>query len=487
MSLSTPVQIAVPFAVSGLKNTIPASSDNVTGHAGYDQGFPPINMVLKAAGGIPPFGRDFNGIFYDNSVAIQYLEAGNGFVYNSTFSTAIGGYKPGARVLRTDGRGYWLNTVDNNTTDPEAAGAPAAGWVPDYTNGIAAVTMTGSNVTLTPLQYGKPVIVITGLLTANLNLIFPPIAGVWFVVNNTTGAFAITCKTAAGTGGVVTQGGAQEFYGDATNLVVLKGSTPTPLDNTQAFATTAFSNLTGGLVGNARNLKMSVAAASASATMTADEIIVETALGGAPLRLANFNKTINLATTGAGGMDTGSAPVSGFVGLYAIYNPTTATAALLAVNATSTAPPNIYGGANMPSGYTASGLVGIWQTNGSSQFPIALQLDRTVWFSPTNVLNVGAATSYSVVTSLSSVIPKGAKKWAANVAVTTTGAVASNGSFVAADTSGTGMKATINPVASAPAMVATLVDIPILTDQTAYYMNTSAGVTCSLNASSYTF
>lgn len=216
MSLSIPTQIEVPFADAGLKVAIPASSDNVTGRAGYDQGFPPINMTPKVAGGIPPFGTDMNGILFAATEAIQFLESGTGFVYDSAFSTAIGGYNAGARVLRTDGNGYWLNTVDANTVDPESAGGAAAGWVPDYTNGISPVTMTGSNVTLTPLQYGKPIIVISGLLTANLNLIFPNIAGQWAILNNTTGSFSVTLKTASGTG--VVAGASVLIFGDGTNI-----------------------------------------------------------------------------------------------------------------------------------------------------------------------------------------------------------------------------------------------------------------------------
>jgi len=118
--------------------------------------------------------------------------------------------------MRSDGLGYWFNTADNNVTDPEGAGAVAAGWVPDFTTGAAAVTMTSANVTLTAAQYGKPIIVITGLLTANLNLIFPNIVGEWIVINSTTGPYTITCKTAAGTGVVVNS--VQALAGDATNI-----------------------------------------------------------------------------------------------------------------------------------------------------------------------------------------------------------------------------------------------------------------------------
>jgi len=242
MSLSIPTQIAVPFATSGLKDTIPANSDNVTGRAGYDQGFPPVNMTPKVAGGIPPFGEDMNGILFDVTKAVQFLESGTGFVYNSTFSTAIGGYNAGARVLRTDGRGYWLNTTNGNTTDPESAGGSAAGWVPDYTNGISSITMTNANVTLTALQYGRPIIVITGTLTANLNLIFPSIAGQWIVLNNTTGAFTITCKTASGSGVVVT--GSTSVFGDGTNIYFANSASLAAFNQIQSITATV--NGTGG-------------------------------------------------------------------------------------------------------------------------------------------------------------------------------------------------------------------------------------------------
>ncbi|AOF16803.1 hypothetical protein BB936_06940 [Yersinia enterocolitica] len=122
---------------------------------------------------------------------------------------------------------------------------------------------------------------------------------------------------------------------------------------------------------------MSIPSASATATFTADELIVQTALGGLQYKLSGFSKTINLATTGAGGMDTGTVPATGYVALYAIYNPTSGASALLAVNATSARAPEVYGGSNMPSGYTASALVSVWRV-ASSQFTIGFQRERHV-------------------------------------------------------------------------------------------------------------
>lgn len=218
MSVNAPDKMPVPFADSGLKTIIPPTTDNVTGRAGYNQGFGAINMTPKLAGGIPPFGQDFNGILFAITESLRFFQAGSIYTYDSVFSAAVGGYRAGARVLRTDGTGYWLNIIDGNTNDPEAAGALAAGWVPDYTYGAAAITMTNANVTLSAAQYGKPFIVITGTLTANLNLIFPNAYGEWIVLDNTTGAFTITCKTAAGSGVIANKATATPIFGDTVNI-----------------------------------------------------------------------------------------------------------------------------------------------------------------------------------------------------------------------------------------------------------------------------
>ncbi|WP_145548589.1 phage tail protein, partial [Yersinia massiliensis] len=163
-----------------------------------------------------------------------------------------------------------------------------------------------------------------------------------------------------------------------------------------------------GVIGTSRNAKMSVTAASATATFTADELIVQTALGGRQYKLSSFSKTINLASTGAGGMDTGTVPAAGFVALYAIYNPTTQVSALLAVNATSVLAPEVYGGANMPAGYTASALVSVWRT-ASSQFTIGHQLDRNVSFPRVSILTATAGTTPLLPINMPNYLPINAK------------------------------------------------------------------------------
>ncbi|CNL26900.1 putative phage tail protein [Yersinia frederiksenii] len=161
-----------------------------------------------------------------------------------------------------------------------------------------------------------------------------------------------------------------------------------------------------GVVGTARNVVMNVNLASATAALVANEIIVQTA-GGLQYKILNFNKSINLAMVGAGGMNTGTAPANGFVALYAIYNPSSTASALLAVNTTGSVAPEVCG-VTMPAGYTASALVSVWRT-ASSQFVVGQQLDRMVVIFPTPVAT-GSANITSQEVSLDAAAPRNTKK-----------------------------------------------------------------------------
>lgn len=171
------------------------------------------------------------------------------------------------------------------------------------------------------------------------------------------------------------------------------------------------------VIGVARNVKMTVSAASASGTLTADEVVLKTALGGSPYGLSAVNKTINLGTVGAGGMDVGLAPVSGYVAIYLIYNPTSSASALLAVNATSAVAPQVYGGASMPAGYTASALVSVWPTNASRLLIVGSQTDRTVSVPAVGVLSSAVVTAAPTALSISSAVPPNARRIAGTCAI----------------------------------------------------------------------
>jgi hypothetical protein len=313
-------------------------------------------------------------------------------------------------------------------------------------------------------------------------------------IDDATAAGSIPTPEAAGTEGYFTEGNpatgtpATKVRGSWLNMIqeelcaILAAAGITRSKTTYNQVNSALQKLYSPVIGSARNVSMSVTAASATATLTADEIVVGAALGGQKYMLSSFNKTINLATTGAGGMDTGTAPVSGFVAIYAIYNPTTGTAALLAKNCTASTPTSIYNGANMPSGYTASALDSIWRTNGSGQFVIGCQQDREINVPVVAVVSGGTATSYTSF-SLSAVVPLGATSWKGNAQ--SSPSVVNNGVFVAADANGTGLQSVVSPVANQA--TAAPIRLPIITAQTGFYQNNVTSSTSQVTCSGYSF
>ena len=112
-----PARLLRAFASSGNKATIPETSTSAS-RAAYDTGFPPLNMTPVSAGGVPPFGADFNGVFYDLSNAIMWQQALGIRPFDAGLT---GGYPAGAYV--TSGGSLWKCTVDNNTATP-----PGTGW-----------------------------------------------------------------------------------------------------------------------------------------------------------------------------------------------------------------------------------------------------------------------------------------------------------------------------------------------------------------------
>ena len=222
-------------------------------------------------------------------------------------------------------------------------------------------------------------------------------------------------------------------------------------------------------IGTAANLKCTVSSAAASAPFVADEVVVGSTLGGRGYRVANFNKTVNLATTGAGGMDTGTAPNNGFVAVYAIYNPTTGASALLARNATAAAQPTIYGGANMPAGYTASALISVWPTNASGQFKVAFQRGRRVSFAVAQFLSTTTATVTLTPLAIT-VVPLNAVSMSGLV-VATSNTGGNLGVGVAADSTGMGFQNTNSDSTRATGNF----NLDILTAQNIYFSTSGTG------------
>lgn len=126
-----PSKFEAPFAHSagpGYIRAIPATPTGLVGQASLELGFPPENMTAVSAGGVPPFGQDFNGLLNQSTAWSQWQATGRAFPpYDATFQTQIGGYPRGAIVESlVEDLLFYASLVDNNVTDPDAGGA---GWL----------------------------------------------------------------------------------------------------------------------------------------------------------------------------------------------------------------------------------------------------------------------------------------------------------------------------------------------------------------------
>ncbi|HCJ5889305.1 TPA: hypothetical protein NU492_004931 [Klebsiella pneumoniae] len=154
-----PSRLTVVFSASGDKNTIPVNSTPETladGLAAMDSGFPPLTRIALSAGGKPPKGQDFNGIFNDAYTRLQWEQAGGFYTFDSAFSAAIGGYPKGAILINSARDGFWQSTIENNTTNPDAGGI---GWINALGGRLINIQTFYSSGIYTPTPGTKRVIV----------------------------------------------------------------------------------------------------------------------------------------------------------------------------------------------------------------------------------------------------------------------------------------------------------------------------------------
>lgn len=154
-----PAKFNIPFASSAIApyiRTIPQSPSGTPGQAALTTGFPPENFNPVAAGGVPPFGADFNGIFNQTTSWSRWQATGRAFPpYDATFQTAIGGYPKGAIVESlVEDMLFYGCLVDNNVTNPDTGGAGWFIWSRKFTTNkdlyVNASGGSDSNNGLTP-------------------------------------------------------------------------------------------------------------------------------------------------------------------------------------------------------------------------------------------------------------------------------------------------------------------------------------------------
>ncbi|EIY9662974.1 tail fiber protein [Escherichia coli] len=114
-----------PFGVNGRRVAILPTTPAGDNSASYEQGFPPITMILKSAGGLPPKGQDMNQILYELSALGRWSSTGALNTFDSEFASEISGYPSGAMLISNDGERIFINTTEGNLSDPNSNGA---GW-----------------------------------------------------------------------------------------------------------------------------------------------------------------------------------------------------------------------------------------------------------------------------------------------------------------------------------------------------------------------
>lgn len=154
MNLSDmPPRFPIPFANNAGASYIRAipqahqSPSPTDAPASLYDGFPPETFTPESSGGIPPNGKDFNGLLKQLSQWARWAGAGAPAIYDSTWSTAAGGYPKFARLHSATYPGLvWESTADGNTTDPD--GGSPANWIAVSRwrqSGTLSATITAGN------------------------------------------------------------------------------------------------------------------------------------------------------------------------------------------------------------------------------------------------------------------------------------------------------------------------------------------------------
>jgi hypothetical protein len=241
-----------------------------------------------------------------------------------------------------------------------------------------------------------------------------------------------------------------------------------------------YSQLTG-VVGISRGVTATQTAAAATLAVTAVEIeVASVIIGGLKATVTNLNVTFNGATTGANGMDTGTIPASGFLAIYAIYNPTTQTAAVLGVNATPGILNETYTGANMPAGFTMSALMFVVPTTAANLIGICMVRGRRTLVVQTPMFSV-TATQASPVIANNVGVPLNAKRCSGFIQIGNSG-TGSTSMALFANSSGVGGK-TLASSLNASSVAAVFEDLEISTPQRVFYTATNSGGSPTFSAS----
>ena len=147
------------FAKNGTKNTLPLLNTDSANpqRADLTNGFPLATQGSPEDGKLPPERADFNALGFLTTSYDYFYQAGGTFTFNSTISSAIGGYPLGARLWHTNSSGISMilrSTKDDNTDDfTQDESYIGTSWVIESMAGI-----DNSNVNILECKFSDKVI-----------------------------------------------------------------------------------------------------------------------------------------------------------------------------------------------------------------------------------------------------------------------------------------------------------------------------------------
>jgi len=180
------INLPVPNATPG------PSAPNL---ASFDTGFPVINFQPITAGGVPPSGKDINGLFYMMSQYGLSMQAGQAILmYDAATQAAIGGYAANALLTKASGFGYWLNFIAGNMSNPDTGGTGWSSLTPDPVGALQLGVAAGTYNNYSPAGFDGSIgflditpsgaVIITGVAAGE--------DGQYLVITNLSGSQTVT-------------------------------------------------------------------------------------------------------------------------------------------------------------------------------------------------------------------------------------------------------------------------------------------------------
>ena len=292
------------------------SGTNMTLQPGFFWSASAAQMAYKPTTTVIPFAGAAAGTYYirmgvdgipyrdTSSAAALYSVVWTGTAFGTVakLATYAPGYQDLLDLLSSGYSGLTYTSPDKRIEATEKA-----------FSALLSKSITTADVTLTTAEaMEQGVIRLSGTPTAARNLIVPAKAKVYFIDNDTAGSFAVTVKTAAGTGVALPAGTNGALFCDGTNVVSIASGTGGGGGGASAF--TGLSDVPASYSGQANKLVKVKADESGLEYTSATAPTVFTGLTDAPASYTGQAGKVPVVKGDESGLEFGS-PVSTYLAL----------------------------------------------------------------------------------------------------------------------------------------------------------------------------